>query len=121
MYPRTTPHSMQNSDLCEQPAPPHVIRIHFSNDQGAWFYELAKQPPCGLSSVRFNEILSDVTYALDSRKATNDQTYQSFEERQVHAAWYSAHANALQTEARLAGVLAKRLGMSSEVSSAHAS
>lgn len=109
MYPRTTPHTMQNADLCDQPASDHVIRIQFCNEQGRWFYELPKEPPRGLSSVRFNEMLTDLGYALDSRKASNDQTYLNSEERLVHAAWYSAHAEALLTEARLIGILAKHL------------
>lgn len=112
MYNRTTPHSMQNAELCTKPPEAHVIRICFSEAGRDWFYELAKRPPCGISSIRFNELLDDFSYALQKRMHANrlKDIYQSPEERSVHAEWYSAHADALETDAKLARTLAKRLG-----------
>lgn len=109
MYQRTIPHSMLNASLCLPPGP-DVVRITFRGDEHDWCYELPKQPFCGLSSIRFTEILDDFSYALQARKGSSTNAlYLEPEERTAHAKWLAAHAEALERDAKLARTLARRL------------
>lgn len=116
MYPRTTPHAMQQLALCQVHPAAHVLRITFAENDELWCYEILRTPPCGLSSRRLTEWIDDLSYALNARyrasqaKGAGANLYQSVEERQVHAAWLNAHADALDREAKLARTLASRLG-----------
>ncbi|TDX26774.1 hypothetical protein DFO67_11539 [Modicisalibacter xianhensis] len=109
MYQRTIPHSMLDASLCPPPSP-DVIRIAFRKDGSAWCYELPKRPFCGLSSIRFTEILDDFSYALQARKGNSTNAlYLEPGERTAHAMWLDAHAEALERDAKLARTLARRL------------
>lgn len=120
MYSRTTPHSMQQLVLCPAQPAPHVLRITFAENDELWCYEILRTPPSGLSSHRLTEWIDDLTYALNARhrvalaREASAKLYQSVEERQVHAAWLHAHADALTREAKLARTLATRLGAACE-------
>lgn len=106
----TTLQSMQNLDQCTAKPEDHVIRISFTEGSQRWCYELPETPPSGLSSSRLSQFLQEFEYAMNKRQKGSAPFYGDLRERKVHVTWLNAHADALESEARMSRLFASRIG-----------
>lgn len=101
--------ALQQTTLCMGDAA--TITVAYHTKSGSHHFDIARQPPSGLSAIRYSERLEAFSKALQVRHTHHPSRpfYETADERVSHAKWLKACALAMEKEAKMHRTLALRI------------